>query len=190
MNLAFQAADAEKRGYLDFQGFQRFVKTLKYRPEIDAIYEGIKSEHERFDYVVFKKFMIETQKVRSHSFHSHLSFSSLQVSFPDSELQSIFLKHTHATTLTDNLFITLEQFSSFLLSPDNAVFSEYGKGVWHDMTRPLSDYYISSSHNTYLVGHQLVGVSTIEGYIRALLHSCRTVERTCPFFIPIQSPKM
>jgi len=68
MNLAFQTADAEKRGYLDFQGFQRLVKALKYRPEMDGIYEGIKSEHEKFDYVVFKKFMIETQKVRSHFF--------------------------------------------------------------------------------------------------------------------------
>lgn len=73
--------------------------------------------------------------------------------------------------------ITLDRFTAFLLSPDNAAFSEQQQPVWQDMTRPISEYYISSSHNTYLVGHQLVGVSTIEGYIRALLHSCRSVER-------------
>ncbi|KIL66531.1 hypothetical protein M378DRAFT_185917 [Amanita muscaria Koide BX008] len=72
--------------------------------------------------------------------------------------------------------MTLDSFTSFLMSADNSAFQgQYGKVV-HDMTRPLSDYFISSSHNTYLVGHQLVGVSTIEGYIRALLHSCRSVE--------------
>lgn len=74
-------------------------------------------------------------------------------------------------------FMTLEGFTDFLPSIDNATFSERGMPVHQDMTRPISEYFISSSHNTYLVGHQLVGVSTIEGYIRALLHSCRSVER-------------
>lgn len=67
---------------------------------------------------------------------------------------------------------TLDDFSAFLLSPENAAFGDKA----HDMTRPLSEYYISSSHNTYLVGHQLVGESTIEGYIRALGSGCRSVE--------------
>ena len=76
--------------------------------------------------------------------------------------------------------LSLEGFTAFLLSTDNSAFSDQDASIHHDMTRPLSEYYISSSHNTYLVGHQLVGDSTIEGYIRALLHSCRSVERECP----------
>lgn len=75
-----------------------------------------------------------------------------------------------------SLYLSLDGFTSFLLSTDNSVFSDQHGRVWQDMKHPLSDYFISSSHNTYLVGHQLVGMSTIEGYIRALLHSCRSVE--------------
>ncbi|EJD01915.1 PLC-like phosphodiesterase [Fomitiporia mediterranea MF3/22] len=74
------------------------------------------------------------------------------------------------------LTMSLEAFTNFLLSTDNSAFSDQNGKIWQDMTRPLPEYFISSSHNTYLVGHQLVGVSTIEGYIRALLHSCRSVE--------------
>lgn len=92
------------------------------------------------------------------------------------ELSTLFTKystnHDDATTSC----MTVESFNTFLLSPDNCAFSDQHSTTWHDMTRPLSEYYVSSSHNTYLVGHQLVGDSTIEGYIRALLHSCRSVE--------------
>ena len=76
--------------------------------------------------------------------------------------------------------MSLSSFTAFLLSPDNSAFADQHGRVTHDMTRPLPEYFISSSHNTYLVGHQLVGESTVEGYIRALLHSCRSVERESP----------
>ncbi|QRW26087.1 phosphatidylinositol-specific phospholipase C [Rhizoctonia solani] len=109
---------------------------------------------------------------RSGSFSFAAKFKNAQpasptvCSYPDKEpgapiLQSLTTPH-----------FTLDDFSAFLLSADNSAFEDKE----HDMTRPLSEYYISSSHNTYLLGHQLVGESTIEGYIRSLGAGCRSVE--------------
>jgi len=69
-------------------------------------------------------------------------------------------------------------FTTFLISSENSAFSDQHGKIWQDMNRPLAEYYVASSHNTYLVGNQLVGSSTFEGYIRALLNGARSVERT------------
>ena len=37
-------------------------------------------------------------------------------------------------------------------------------GGWGDLDQPLSHYFIATSHNTYLVGHQLKGLSSVELY--------------------------
>ncbi|EMD36767.1 hypothetical protein CERSUDRAFT_137030 [Gelatoporia subvermispora B] len=82
----------------------------------------------------------------------------------------------NSTSSLETAVLTLKGFTSFLLSPDNSAFADQHGRIDQDMTRPLPEYLISSSHNTYLEGHQLVGKSTVEGYVRALLHSCRSVE--------------
>ncbi|KAJ2783559.1 1-phosphatidylinositol 4,5-bisphosphate phosphodiesterase delta-1 [Coemansia interrupta] len=77
------------------------------------------------------------------------------------------------------------EFEAYLQSADNSLgnlspssLNESAKECMN-MDLPLNDYFISSSHNTYLAGDQLVGDSTVEGYVHALLRGCRCLELDC-----------
>jgi phosphatidylinositol phospholipase C delta len=82
----------------------------------------------------------------------------------------------------------VDGFLAYLLSKENRILNAPDpsdspvaaqKDTPRDMTHPLNEYFISSSHNTYLLGRQLVGESSIEGYIRVLQLGCRCVEIDC-----------
>lgn len=65
-----------------------------------------------------------------------------------------------------NLFMTQNGFTMYMLSQENDVVKPAHARVYQDMSRPLSHYFISSSHNTYLTKDQVTSASSTEPYIR------------------------
>lgn len=92
-----------------------------------------------------------------------------------------WLKKTETADVTEsdipvtNGVVTFEDFGKFMLGHHGSAMTPVD---WRkqDLTRPLNEYFISSSHNTYLTGHQLYGESTVDGYVDVLRRGCRCIE--------------
>jgi phosphatidylinositol phospholipase C delta len=80
-------------------------------------------------------------------------------------------------TLKDPRRIDKNRFEAFLLSRENDAFDpRHERYDERTMNRPISEYWINSSHNTYLTGDQLTSASSIDMYSNALYRGCKCLE--------------
>ncbi|PIA13269.1 hypothetical protein COEREDRAFT_99688 [Coemansia reversa NRRL 1564] len=117
-----------------------------------------------FTLSVFTHYLREVQK------ESHLSDAMIEHRF-------------RAFAGQDGVVMTPYEFEAYQLSAYNSIDAYLPESAdaasEPDMDLPLNQYFISTSHNTYLAGDQLVGTSTVESYIHALLKGCRCLELDC-----------
>ncbi|KAL4732106.1 hypothetical protein ACLX1H_001114 [Fusarium chlamydosporum] len=78
-----------------------------------------------------------------------------------------------ASYLTDKEELNLHELIKYLTSPCGNILE---MAAPQDLSWPLNNYFISSSHNTYLTGNQLSSDSSTEAYKDALLRGCRCIE--------------
>ncbi|XP_041477613.1 1-phosphatidylinositol 4,5-bisphosphate phosphodiesterase epsilon-1-like isoform X4 [Lytechinus variegatus] len=125
-----------------------------------------------------------TQSVTSHvitqeRFKQFLS-SKQGMDLTDDEVSELIQRHEPSLTIREQECLTFEGFARYLMDQDNYAFQYEQLFVCkQDLNHPLSHYYIASSHNTYLTGHQLRGESSVELYSQVLLTGCRCVELDC-----------
>lgn len=176
LRAQFAKADVGGKGLLTFAEFKDFIARLKDRKDIKRIYRGLASDaKEGLTLSEFLDFLRDVQKEDVEN---------------NKELwTSIFERFVRRTrtrtqgTTPDTLDaaseprMSCEAFSAFLHSDTNGIYASHAPKSRFD--RPLNEYFISSSHNTYLLGRQVAGASSTEAYITALQQGCRCVEIDC-----------
>ncbi|MCI4384148.1 hypothetical protein PGIGA_G00035610 [Pangasianodon gigas] len=158
----FKKCDQSADNRLDHSEIELFCRELLRRPELDAVFLEYSSNGRVLSTVDLREFL-KNQGEDNTLVHA----------------QSLILTYELNEWARKNQLMTANGFTMYMLSKENVVFDpEHGR-VYQDMSQPLSHYFISSSHNTYLTKDQVMGESSAEPYIRALSHGCRCVELDC-----------
>ncbi|XP_065217212.1 1-phosphatidylinositol 4,5-bisphosphate phosphodiesterase gamma-1 [Planococcus citri] len=162
----FQEVDTKKRNEITFDEFVTFYQKLMFD---DNIFQDICSPfcdgNDTISAKGLTKFLLEIQGERNITErqvarHMREYLQDNQRDVPDP-------------------YFTVTEFMDFLFSRQNDIWDQRYDEVVQDMTRPLSHYWISSSHNTYLTGDQFSSESSVEAYARCLRLGCRCIELDC-----------
>ncbi|KAH8664263.1 phosphatidylinositol-specific phospholipase C [Xylariales sp. PMI_506] len=169
----FTLADATRTGRLNFTEFQVFVREMKKRGDIQVLYRGIASDIANgITWPEFANFLRETQNedVDSdpRSWEARFNRFARRSKSKDGDCYDV---ENDAPRMTE------QALAAYLTSTFNLPLAV--EPVEYNLDRPMHEYFISSSHNTYLLGRQVADTSSIEGYITALVKGCRSIEIDC-----------
>ncbi|CAL1580092.1 unnamed protein product [Knipowitschia caucasica] len=162
-DMLFKKCDTSKSGYLSGKEIKNLYDLLTDREEIDVIYGEYAKTTGYMNPSNLVDFLLTEQREKASLTDAH----------------QIIDKYEPDETVKAKKLLSKDGFLMYLHSPQSLILNVDHRDIYQDMTLPLNHYFISSSHNTYLMEDQLKGPSSTEAYVRALLKSCRCVELDC-----------
>lgn len=161
----FQEADTdENQGSLGFEEFCSFYKMISTRRDLYLIMISYSNQKEVMDLQDLARFLETEQKMRG---------------LAREHLVDIVSKFEPCQENLQRLVLGIDGFTNFMRSPAGDIFNPEHNQVNQDMSQPLNNYFIDTSHNTYLSGDQLLSQSRVEMYSYVLQDGCRCVEVDC-----------
>ncbi|KXJ93234.1 phosphatidylinositol-specific phospholipase C [Microdochium bolleyi] len=173
LRAKFSIADSNQTGKLNYAQFQVFVSEMKRRGDIRRIYQSITSDPDRgMTWPEFANFLEEEQD-------EDVAANPIGWESKFKQYARRYRVRTTGVITPEKVPLTLTEqgFSAYLTSKDNHRL--HPAPASYSFDRPINEYFIASSHNTYLVGRQVADVSSLEGYITTLVRGCRSVEVDC-----------
>ncbi|NXI74546.1 PLCZ1 phosphodiesterase, partial [Anseranas semipalmata] len=159
-----KTVDKRKVHTINIEDFRAIYRTIVHRAEF----------HELFcAYSPNRKILANTELIE------FLKKEQFQTEDTEMAALEVILKYEPIEEVRNRRQLSFEGFIRYMSSEHSSIFKNDHRTVYQDMNRPLCDYFISSSHNTYLISDQLIGPSDLNGYISALLKGCRCLEIDC-----------
>ncbi|XP_062832757.1 1-phosphatidylinositol 4,5-bisphosphate phosphodiesterase eta-1 isoform X2 [Anolis carolinensis] len=161
----FQEADTdENQGTLTFEEFSVFYKMMSLRRDLYLLLLSYSDKKDHLTVEEFAQFLKVEQKMSNVTTEYCLDIMRKFEVSEENKNQNV---------------LGIEGFTNFMRSPACDVFNALHSEVHQDMDQPLCNYFIASSHNTYLTGDQLLSQSKVEMYARVLQDGCRCLEVDC-----------
>ncbi|KAL1776696.1 1-phosphatidylinositol 4,5-bisphosphate phosphodiesterase eta-2 isoform X1 [Sigmodon hispidus] len=161
----FREADTDDhQGTLGFEEFCAFYKMMSTRRDLYLLMLTYSNHKDHLDASDLQRFLEVEQKMNGVTLESCHNIIEQFEPCPENKSKGV---------------LGIDGFTNYTRSPAGDIFNPEHHGVHQDMTQPLSHYFITSSHNTYLVGDQLMSQSRVDMYAWVLQAGCRCVEVDC-----------
>ncbi|XP_037298096.1 1-phosphatidylinositol 4,5-bisphosphate phosphodiesterase classes I and II isoform X1 [Manduca sexta] len=161
--------DTISQSKFQFEDFFAFYKSLTQRGEVQKIFNNLTDGKPHLSANQLVDFLNEVQRDPRLNEILH-PYADLQ------RAKDLIKAYEHNKYHQQRSQLTFDGFLRFLMSEDNPIVAANKLDLCDDMDQPLAHYFINSSHNTYLTGHQITGKSSVEIYRQSLLAGCRCVE--------------